>query len=195
MPNAMKKAMPSGSRSDFSSSCPSGAFGGSGFVVLSTTLRLYNYNEILNEKNTHEHNEGIPPYVPVIIFLLLYIVTKKVKPEFADGEMSIAVAMIFLSTYVYYLTLGFEVGKLSGSVGPASIPRLWAILLFMFSAALVIKKIKNPKQTEIKKRDSKRTIGLIILMIFYFFGMNYVGFYISTGIFLPAGILWMNCKN
>ncbi len=150
---------------------------------------------ILNEKNTHEHNEGIPPYVPVIIFLLLYIVTKKVKPEFADGEMSIAVAMIFLSTYVYYLTLGFEVGKLSGSVGPASIPRLWAILLFMFSAALVIKKIKNPKQTEIKKRDSKRTIGLIILMIFYFFGMNYVGFYISTGIFLPAGILWMNYKN
>ncbi len=150
---------------------------------------------ILKTKANGGKSGQIPPYVPVILFLIVYFATKKIKPELADGENSIAFAMIILSVYVYYLTLGFEVGKLSGSVGPATVPRLWAILLFLFSAALLYKKIKHPQKQEKKNRNSIKTFGLILLMTFYFLGMNYIGFYIATGIFLPAGILWMNYRN
>ncbi len=150
---------------------------------------------ILKKNAGEKDSERIPPYIPVVLFILVYVLTKKIKPQFADGETFIATAMIILSVYVYYLSLGFDVGKLSGSIGPATIPRLWAIFLFLFSAALLFKKIKYRKPVVNKNRNTKRTLGLILLMIFYFLGMNYAGFYISTGLFLPAGILWLNYRN
>ncbi len=150
---------------------------------------------ILKTQSDKKNKDNIPPYVPVIVFILIYGILKKIKPKQTDGETAIALAMIILSVYVYFLSLGFEVGKLSGTIGPATIPELWSFFLFLFSTTLLAKKFKSKTSVIIKNRNSKRALGLILLIIFYFLGMNYIGFYISTALFLPAGILWLNYKN
>ena len=102
--------------------------------------------------------------------------------------------MLFISAFVYYSTLSFQVGKLSGSVGPASIPRLWAILLALFSVWQIIKNVKE-KKDDVKSSKLYKTLGLIFLMAMYLVIVNYIGYYIATGLFLVAGMIWMNYKN
>ena len=134
-------------------------------------------------------------YIIGILVLFISVIGKKIKPKVFSGETIIALIMFAVSSVVYYLTLDFEVGKLSGSVGPASIPRLWAILLSLFSIWLIIKNIRTPQKLNDEKRTMYKSIGLIFLMASYLIIVSYLGYYIATGIFLFTGMLWMNYRN
>ena len=149
---------------------------------------------ILKAGNKNESSKNIILYILSFIVLLIIVIGKKLKPQFFIGETIIAIIMLFISAFVYYSTLSFQVGKLSGSVGPASIPRLWAILLALFSVWQIIKNI-NAKKDDVKSSKLYKTLGLIFLMAMYLVIVNYIGYYIATGLFLVAGMIWMNYKN
>lgn len=143
-----------------------------------------------------ENNSGnVAFYFLAFLFLAILAGLKKFKPESLNGETVIALVMVFLSVFVYVLTLDFEAGKLSGSVGPASIPRLWSVILAAFSVRLIYKNMREQQKAEEVKKNSVKTLGLIFLMAAYLIIMNYIGYYIATGVFLVAGMIWMNFKN
>jgi len=146
------------------------------------------------DKEENDSN-GLMFIISAALFIAIVIGAKKFKPEIVNGETVIALVMIFISIIIYLLTLNFEAGKLSGSVGPSSIPRLWSIILAAFSIRLIFKNFRNPQIESDEKRNSVKTIGLIFLMATYLLIMNYLGYYISTGLFLILGMIWMNFKN
>ncbi len=146
------------------------------------------------EANKGKSKDLLVAILLLTIFIAVVALTKKFKPQYLKGDNLIAFILILISVYVYYLTLSFETGKISGAVGPSSVPRLWAILLSLFSAKLFYNNFKNPKEGTGKK-NSVKAIGLIILMGFYLIIVAYLGFYISTAVFLFAGMLWMNYKK
>ncbi len=150
---------------------------------------------ILKTKASEEGNHLLLVFsVLVLVFLIFVGLAKKFSPKLLRGDNLIALAMILISVFVYYNTLAFEAGKISGAVGPASIPRLWAILLTIFSARLLVKNFKEPADAA-EKNNLTKAIGLIALMFTYLLVVSYLGFYISTAIFLFLGMLWMDYRN
>jgi tripartite-type tricarboxylate transporter receptor subunit TctC len=150
---------------------------------------------IMQADKEENDSNGLMFIISAALFIAIVIGAKKFKPEIVNGETVIALVMIFISIIIYLLTLNFEAGKLSGSVGPSSIPRLWSIILAAFSIRLIFKNFRNPQIDSDEKRNSVKTIGLIFLMATYLLIMNYLGYYISTGLFLILGMIWMNFKN
>jgi len=150
---------------------------------------------ILKTKNNESNSKNLIFYILGFIVLGMVFLGKKYKPQIFIGETIIAIIMLYISFFVYYSTLSFEVGKLSGSVGPASIPRLWSILLALFSVWLIGKNIKTKDKEDVKSSKLYKTVGLIFLMSMYLIIVSYIGYYIATGLFLIAGMIWMNYKN
>ncbi len=150
---------------------------------------------IIEFKQKEKNADNIVFYIFAVIFILIIIAAGKFKLEIVNGETVIALAMFFISGLVYYLTLDFEAGKLSGSVGPASIPRLWSVILAAFSLRLIYTNLRNPKKPNAKKRVAGKTLGLLGLMAAYLVIVSYLGYYISTGFFLIAGMIWMNYRR
>jgi tripartite-type tricarboxylate transporter receptor subunit TctC len=151
---------------------------------------------ILKEETlASEGKTGLVFGLLLAVFFVFALGLRQFKRELFRGDNLIAFAMILVSLFVYYLTLSFETGKISGAVGPSSIPRLWAIILSLFSIRLLYKNFKNPERAETEKRNSIKALGLIFLMAIYIFFTGFLGFYICTALFLIAGMIWMGYRN
>ncbi len=131
------------------------------------------------------------------LFLISFLVLRKVKPAALSQDTVIAMVLFFLSVYVFYLSAGFPSGKLAGSVGPATIPQLWAVILALFTLWLIVKNFINAEAKNSNQEKNKvwKATALIILMAAYLVIMPFLGYYISTAVFLIAGMLMLNYKN
>ncbi|MEN8192478.1 MAG: tripartite tricarboxylate transporter substrate-binding protein [Bacteroidota bacterium] len=145
----------------------------------------------VKEKN----NTGLVFGSLLFIYLLLLGIIYKTKNEWFVGDSVIAIGLLFLSGFVYYLTIEFPVGKLAGSVGPASMPRLWVYAFIFFSLWLLFDVIKNGRTINDEKRNVKKSLGLVFLMTGYLLLMEYFGYYLTTFIFLISGMYWMSYKR
>ena len=120
----------------------------------------------------------------------------RLKRAAISGDSVIALVLIFLSGYLYYLTLDFPAGKLAQTVGPASMPRLWIYGLFIFCLWLLIDKMRSPGQVDDSKRNNlKNPLGLIALMVAYLLVMDKVGYILSTFVFLISGSYLMSYRR
>ncbi len=150
---------------------------------------------VLGKENKKVKNHLIVFSVMLFIYLFLIAVIYKTKNSWFNGDVIIALGLLFLAVYTYYLTLEFPVGKLGGKVGPATIPRLWSILLSFFSIWLIYQSIKKTENKNSGNGKIIKSLGLIILMSLYLVIVTYIGYYIATGIFLISGIIWMDYKR
>ncbi len=150
---------------------------------------------VLGKENKKVKNHLMVFSVMFFLYLLIITIIYKTQKNWFKGDVIISLGLLFLSVYTYYLTLEFPIGKLGGKVGPASIPRLWSVLLAFFSIWLFYQSIRNTKKQITEKRETIRTLGLIILMSLYLIIISYIGYYLSTGIFLVTGMLWMKYKR
>ena len=124
----------------------------------------------------------------VLVFIVLLGLIYLFKRNWISSDTVIGTVLIFLSSYLYYLTLDFPVGKLAKTTGPASMPRLWIYGLLIFSIWLIIKSIRSSKQTEtLAGRNISKALGLMGLMAAYILILDYLGYIISTFVFLISG--------
>ncbi len=120
----------------------------------------------------------------VFILLLLYFF----KREWFKAEVVIGLLLISLSTYLYWLTLDFPQGELSKTAGPAAMPRLWIYGLILFSVILIVNTIREKVVSNLDNgRNLFQSVSLIGLMIAYLLIVGFIGYYISTTIFLISG--------
>ncbi len=95
---------------------------------------------------------------------------------------------IAISVYVFWKTSRFPVDRIMG-IGPSFFPRILAAGLFIFSAILVILNILKVGQTDkpsfsIKDPEIQRVAVTLASTIVYGISMSFLGFLISTTIYL-----------
>lgn len=131
-----------------------------------------------------------------LLFLAIVLLAYAFKRSWICADTMIGAFLIFLGAYLYLLTMDFPVGKLTSTVGPASIPRLWIYGLWIFSLWLIIGRIKNLHQNEAHSdRNIFIPLRLVIWMLFYVIAVRYLGYYLSTFIFLVGGAYLLKYKR
>ena len=123
-----------------------------------------------------------------LVFLIILLILYFFKRQWFKAEVVIGLLLIFLSGYLYWLTLDFPQGELSKTAGPAAMPRLWIYGLLLFSAILIVNTIRDKAASNLDNgRNLIQSVSLIGLMIAYLLIVGYLGYYISTTIFLISG--------
>ncbi len=64
-------------------------------------------------------------FILMLVLGILIFILHKFKHEWFTAEVVIGIILIFLSLFLYWLTLDFPLGKLSKTAGPAAMPRFW----------------------------------------------------------------------
>ncbi len=136
---------------------------------------------------------GALPLAALYVLLMLFVYF--VKRPWLKGDVVIAAFLIFLGVYLYLQTLQFPVGKITSSVGPASIPRLWIYGLWFFCTWLIVRSLKHPASVSDAKGRVLIPLRLIILMALYVVVIRYLGYYLSTLLFLISGAYLLNYRK
>lgn len=126
--------------------------------------------------------------VLLVILLLMIAILYKFKKDWFKAEVVIGLLLIFLSLFLYWLTLDFPLGKLSKTAGPAAMPRLWIYGLLVVSLLLIINTIRAQDHKKPENNSNLyKSLGLVGFMIVYLSIVNILGYYFSTFLFLSAG--------
>jgi len=129
------------------------------------------------------------------IFLLLLLVLFIFKRNWLQPETIIALFLIFMSFYLYLLTLDFPQGKLGHTAGPAAMPRLWLWGLVFFSLWLIFDRLGKVKTKEKKSPNAHRAFLLAGCTALYLLAINPLGYYLSTFLFLTAGAYLLSYRK
>ncbi|OQX89022.1 hypothetical protein B6D60_00260 [candidate division KSB1 bacterium 4484_87] len=119
------------------------------------------------------------------------------RRKWLRGEVVIAYILIAISLYLYAQTFNFPTGKLSRAAGPASMPRLLIYAMIFFSAWLIVDLIRHQSFVNVKseKKGFIQALSLVGIMTGYLLVINYLGYFISTFIFLISGIYVMSYRR
>ena len=131
----------------------------------------------------------------LVVLLLLYFF----KRDWLQGEVVIALGLIAVSLFLYTQTYNFPQGKLSKTAGPAAMPRIWIYGLLIFNLWLLIKSLRGAgAEKQVPENNGKKVlqaVGLVLLTTGYLFVVEYFGYYLSTFLFLIAGMYWMSYRR
>ena len=83
----------------------------------------------------------------------------------------------------------------SSEVGPAVVPRLWIFTLVPLSLLLLVKTLKNKEGLEQAGPRVDIVLTFIGFLVVYLLVMNYVGYFLSTFIFMLTGMIYLGYKN
>ncbi len=158
-----------------------------------TYLRKAGILKLVTTKNQQHYK--ILGLILLVLYSALLLVMYFVNRKWITGDTVIASSLIFLGLFLYLLTLQFPAGKLASSVGPASIPRLWIYGLWLFSIWLLISSFKNSQKVQTNFTLVWVPIRLIFLMIIYLLIIKYLGYYLSTWLFLVIGAYALNYRK
>jgi hypothetical protein len=130
------------------------------------------------------------------LFFLVLGLTYFLKREWLTGDTVIAGFLLFFSVFLYSMTWNFPAGKLSATVGPASMPRLWIFGLWIFCSWLIVDTIRgNARPDNQRQGDVTVPLKLLGMMVVYLLLIRYAGYAISTFLFLTAGATVLNYRK
>lgn len=108
-------------------------------------------------------------------------------------DIFLSICFVVLGVLLYKSTLEL---KTSSIVTTGFYIKFLAISLALSAIVEFIKAIlEKQKENVIFAKDIKRFILLILFLIFYVWGMEYLGFIISSAIFLPITMWFMGYKK
>ncbi len=102
------------------------------------------------------------------------------KRKMYTGQVIIPIFMIGFSLLLWAVTFSFPAGE----AGPADIPRLWIFWLVLFSAVLVGFCVTGKAEKDSKGGRIGFLALAISLVIGYYFAMDYLGYFLSSFLFL-----------
>jgi len=121
----------------------------------------------------------------VIIFLIIgFAVNRSPKRKYLVRIM-LPIFFIMLSIIFFIISFSFPDNE---KVGPSVVPRLWIFILIPLNIYLMFDIFRQKKEIEHKDENKKIVFGFIGLLILYLISIFYIGYFISTFIFIFAGI-------
>ncbi|MCM3759966.1 tripartite tricarboxylate transporter TctB family protein [Alkalihalobacillus oceani] len=105
----------------------------------------------------------------------------------ANHDVLISIFVMGFAVFFFYLTFQFPTGN-PQDMGPAFMPRAYAIMIMILGLLLFFKGLKGGQQTG--KKGTKLVLMTIGWLFIYIFFVPIIGFHIMTPIFLFV-FLWM----
>ncbi len=140
-------------------------------------------------------SEGTGLFIWIIAIILIafgiYVGMRYSKMRDYSGQTIIPLIMIALSLVLWIKTLAFP----SEDAGPALIPLLWVFCLILLSAVILAfcftgRIDKDPQRGRIA------FLGLGVgLIVAYYFAMEYLGYFISSFLFLTAAMYMLSYRK
>lgn len=131
-------------------------------------------------------------FAAIFIFLILMIILK-FQISKLNYRILLSGVFIWVALFFYYQTTLFDIPSGLNISSPALIPRIWAVSLFVFAIWNLLNEIRD-KQTK-KKSENQKVLGLIILaLLLYFITIPVIGYFLSTPLFLIAGMYIMKYR-
>lgn len=127
-----------------------------------------------------------------MIFFLIMII---LKFDFSRLNYKVLLSGVFIwiAAFFLYQTTLFDIPQGLNITSPALIPRIWAIALLIFAIWNLVNVLKDPNN--IAKTNNLKILGLIILaLLIYFITIPLIGYFLSTPLFLIAGMYIMKYR-
>ena len=149
---------------------------------------------------SHTTNGKIVPsavsgLIALALFLIILFYLYFMKKTLFNGDIIIPVSLIMISLFLFVETLSFPAGKIGGSAGPAVMPRLWIAGMVLFSIWLLFGAITKPSLQKQESNGLRKAISLAALMSLYIVATDFLGYYLSTFIFILLGVYIMSYKR
>jgi len=131
--------------------------------------------------------------VLVIVFAAVVILVIKSSKRAHAGRIIIPVFFIELSLAFGIVTLNFP--NRGDEVGPGVVPGLWLIAILIFSALLLTKALLGTEEQDPPWGHLKKVAVFIVMTIIYIIIMQYIGYYLSTVVYLILGMYYLSYRN
>ena len=92
---------------------------------------------------------------------------------------------LWISIFFFYQTMLFDIPDGLNITSPALIPRIWSVTLFVVVIWNIINEIKG-KNKPVKTGNYKLTGKILVLLLIYFLAIPYIGYFLTTPVFLLA---------
>ncbi len=103
------------------------------------------------------------------------------------------IGLFLLISVVFYLQS--SIFPVSGEVGPAVVPRLWIFVLVPLCLLLLFKTFREKEKVEKGGPRIDIVYTFIGFLIIYLIAMNYIGYFLSTFLFMVLGMIYLGYKN
>lgn len=148
--------------------------------------------------NSYVKDGKIPLWSAAILlaFIVAFFIVLIVKFDIKKINYSIILSGVFIwvAGWFYYQTMLFEVPTGLNITSPALIPRIWVVALFVFAVWNIINELSE-KRTFQKKGNLKILSKMLLALLIYFIAIPQIGYFISTPLFLLAGMYIMNYRK
>ena len=137
-------------------------------------------------------------FVGVIILvavLLLLVFIVKFNFNRLSFDLLLSAFIMSVGLFFFYQTTLFIVPEGMNISSPALIPRLWSILLVFFSGYNMISILREKKRPKKIKGNIKTLLLILLFLLIYFIAIPWIGYFISTPLFIMAGIYTLGYKN
>jgi len=128
-----------------------------------------------------------------LVFLLViwYIINRSTNRKYLAGIM---LPLFFIALSIVFFLVSYTFPN-NEKVGPSVVPRLWILILIPLNIFLIIDIVSKKK--EIEKNAGNQTVvwGFIGLLVLYLFSIFYIGYFISSFVFLFVGIYMLGYRK
>ncbi len=130
--------------------------------------------------------------VSVVILIGLIILLVRLHKKEIIGQVIIIYFFLSLSIIFYIVSFGFPN---VGEVGAAVVPRLWIFALIPLNIYLLIRTLRNKDHIERQKGDMHQVLFFIAFLAVYLVAIMFLGYYISTFLFLFLGMYLLGYRK
>jgi len=128
----------------------------------------------------------------VIIFLIIWFFVNRSPNNKYLSRIMVPLFFIILSIILFIISFSFPSNE---KVGPSVIPRLWIIILIPLNIYLLINILRQKKEIEHKDENKTIVFGFIGLLILYLISIFYLGYFISSFVFLFIGMYILDYRK
>ena len=122
--------------------------------------------------------------IPVVAVLMVLVL--RLRRRRPTGAMLVAAASLALAALFFVRAWGFPPPTPGQSVGPATIPLIWSVLLAIFAGVEIRAGLRDDSTVEHGR--VKLVVGIVLLMGVFVAAMPRLGFFPATVILLLGGI-------
>ena len=108
------------------------------------------------------------------------------------GRVMVIGFFLIISIVLYLQTLTFPTNS---EVGPAVVPRLWILMIIPLSLLLLYRTFKRQEKVETNGPRIDIVFMFIGFLVVYLLLMNYIGYFISTFLFIVVGMIYLGYRN
>ena len=127
----------------------------------------------------------------VILVLLLLLFRKLPKTRPYVGQLMLLSGILLMGILFYIITFSFKVSKFSTGATARTMPQFWVILLVPISIATFFAIIGKNSVPDKKFNRWKLVIMTILLVVASVMLFDYIGYYVSSAVFLVLLMLLM----